>query len=205
VHQDGSKRSNGAAGQSARWSIRLRWHLPFGLPSAEVDVMDAGRDCQVEQEAGHTRDVPRWLHRGAGEVERRKSGVSQAFIETCGANAAKGLELFWRAERLGPRDPRGWLVFDGVAAAHCFEDQFDEAVTWARKALIQNPCYSLALRVLAASLARQGEVGEAAAALREKLDIEPGLTPATRARLMFMDEGCCSRYAQGLRAAGLPE
>jgi hypothetical protein len=49
VHRalDGSKHSNGAAGQSACGSIRLRWYLPFGLPSAEVDVLDACRDCQV--------------------------------------------------------------------------------------------------------------------------------------------------------------
>jgi len=76
----------------------------------------------------------------------------------------------------------------------------------ARKALIQNPRYALALRTLAASLARQGRDDEAAAALRKNLDIEPGLTLTTlRTRLMFMDHGHWSRYAQGLRAAGLPE
>jgi hypothetical protein len=72
--------------------------------------------------------------------------------------------------------------------------------------LIQKPRFPLALRTLAASLARQGEVNEAAAVLRENLAIEPGLTlTALRARLMFMDEGFWNRYAQGLRAAGLPE
>jgi Flp pilus assembly protein TadD len=77
---------------------------------------------------------------------------------------------------------------------------------WARKALIQNPRYALALRVLAASLARQGKVDEAAAALRKNLDIEPGLTLTTlRARMMWADAGCWSRYVQDLRAAGLPE
>jgi tetratricopeptide (TPR) repeat protein len=77
---------------------------------------------------------------------------------------------------------------------------------WARKALIQNPRFALALRTLAASLARQGQIDEATAALRKNLDIEPGLTlTALRARLMFMDAGCWSRFAQGLRAAGLPE
>jgi tetratricopeptide (TPR) repeat protein len=114
--------------------------------------------------------------------------------------------LFQRAERLSPRDPRGWLTSGGVAAAHYYEDRFDEAVMWARKALIQNPRYALALRTLAASLVRQGQIDEAAAALRKNLDIEPGLTLATlRARMMFWDEGYWSRYSQDLRAAGLPE
>jgi TolB-like protein/tetratricopeptide (TPR) repeat protein len=129
-----------------------------------------------------------------------------AFIETGTANPAKGLELFRRAERLSPRDPRGWFTIAGVAAAHYFEDRFDDAAACARKTLIQKPRFPLALRTLAASLARQGEVGEAAAVLRECLAIEPGLTlTKLRTRLMFMDDWCWSRYAQGLRAAGLPE
>ena len=128
------------------------------------------------------------------------------YIEFANANPTKGLELFRRAERLSPRDPRGWLTSGGVAAVHYLEDRFDDALMWARKALIQNPRYAVALRVVAASLARQGQVDEAAAALRKNLDIEPGLTlTALRARLMFMDAGIWSRYSQDLRAAGLPE
>jgi tetratricopeptide (TPR) repeat protein len=126
-----------------------------------------------------------------------------AFIENGSANPAKGLELLLRAERLSPRDPRAWLTATGVAVAHYFEDRFDEAVVWARKALIQNPRFAIALRMLAASLARQGEVDEAAAVLRENLAIEPG--PTLRARMKYMDDRCWNRYAQGLRAAGLPE
>jgi len=128
------------------------------------------------------------------------------YIEFANANPTKGLDLFRRAERLSPRDPRGWLTSGGVAAVHYLEDRFDDALMWARKALIQNPRYAVALRVVAASLARQGQVDEAAAALRKNLDIEPGLTlTALRARLMFMDAGIWSRYSQDLRAAGLPE
>jgi TolB-like protein len=80
-----------------------------------------------------------------------------AFIETANANPTKGLELFRRAERLSPRDSRGWFTIAGVAVAHYFEDRFEEAVVWVRKALIQKPRFPLALRVLAASLARQGQ------------------------------------------------
>jgi TolB-like protein len=130
-----------------------------------------------------------------------------AFIETANANPTKGLELFRRAERLSPRDPRGWFTTAGVGAAHYFEDRFDEAVVWERKALIQKPRFPLALRMLAASLARQGEFAEAECVLREILALEPGLTLTTlHARLIgIMDEGCWSRLAQGLRAAGLQE
>jgi TolB-like protein len=129
-----------------------------------------------------------------------------AFIENASANPAKGLELLRRAQRLSPRDPRGWFTLAGMAVAHYLEDRFDEAAVWARKALIQKPRFAIALRTLAASLARQGQIDEAAAVMREILAIEPGLTLTThRARTMFMDERCWSRYEQGLRDAGLPE
>jgi TolB-like protein len=129
-----------------------------------------------------------------------------AFIENGSGNPAKGLELLLRAERVSPRDPRAWLTATGVAVAHYFEDRFVEAVVWARKALIQNPRHAIALRMLAASLARQGEVDEAAAVLRKNLDIEPGLTlSALRARMMYLDDRCWNRYALGLRAAELRE
>ena len=77
-----------------------------------------------------------------------------AWIETCDANPTKGLELFRRAERLSPRDPRGWFISTGLSAAHYYEGRLDEAALWARKALIHNSGFAIALRFLAASLAK---------------------------------------------------
>jgi tetratricopeptide (TPR) repeat protein len=129
-----------------------------------------------------------------------------AWIETCNANPTKGLELFRRAERLSPRDPRGWLISTGVAVAHYFQDRFDETVVCVQKALIHNTRFAIALRFLAASLAMQGEADKAAAVMREVLDIEPALTlTKLRARTMFVSEWCWNRLSAGLRAAGMPE
>jgi tetratricopeptide (TPR) repeat protein len=129
-----------------------------------------------------------------------------AWIETCDANPKKGLELFRRAERLSPRDPRGWFISTGLAAAHFFEGRFDEAALWAQKALVRNPRFAIALRFLAASLAKQGQADKAAAAMREILNIEPELTlTKLRARLMFMSDWCWTGFSDGLRGAGLPE
>jgi TolB-like protein/Tfp pilus assembly protein PilF len=129
-----------------------------------------------------------------------------AWIETCDGNPKTGLELFRRAERLSPRDPRGWFISTGLAAAHFFEGRFDEAALWAQKALVRNPRFTIAMRFLAASLVGKGEADKAAAAMRETLDIEPDLTlTKLRARLMFMSDGCWTRFSDGLRGAGLPE
>ena len=76
------------------------------------------------------------------------------WIESCSGNPARGLELFRRAERLSPRDPRGWWIAAGMANAYLLDDQFTEAVMWAKKSLMHNPRYALALRLLSAGLAK---------------------------------------------------
>src|SRR5439155_7985678 len=69
-----------------------------------------------------------------------------AWTEQTTGNFGKAIELFRRAERLSPRDPRGWLFATGLASAHFYEGHFDEAVSWAEAALVQNPRVTIALR-----------------------------------------------------------
>ena len=92
------------------------------------------------------------------------------------------------------------------ANAHLQGGQYDEAVSWARKALARNPRSTRALRILAMGLARLGEFDKAAEVIREVLAIEPGLTISkVRARMDFWREGAWNRQAEALRLAGLPE
>ena len=70
----------------------------------------------------------------------------------------------------------------------------------------QNPRSAYALRFVAASLAKQGRLDHAAAAVREVLSIEPQLTVTKlRPRLMFIEEKIWNDYSAALRLAGLPE
>jgi TolB-like protein/Flp pilus assembly protein TadD len=127
-------------------------------------------------------------------------------IETFLGDIDKALELLGRAERLSPRDPRGWFITSGRAYAYFRKGQFDQATSLAKKALNQNPRFTLALRHLAASLAKQRRLDEAAEAIREVLSIEPQLTlTKLRARSLFMDEADWHEYSTSLRLAGLPE
>jgi TolB-like protein len=127
-------------------------------------------------------------------------------IEASLGNSGKSLELLGRAERLSPRDPRGWFITGGGAFAYFAEGRFDEAVAVCKKALIQNPRFAVALRILAASLVKQGPLDDAAEVVREVLNIEPQLTlTKLRTRLMFMEENVWNDYSAALRLAGLPE
>jgi TolB-like protein len=128
------------------------------------------------------------------------------WIEVVIANPTDALDLFRRAERLSPRDPRGWFIAGGLAHAYLTQGEFDAAVSFAKKALLYNPRYGPGLRFLAAGLAKLGRRDEAAAAVQRLLRIEPHLTLSSlRARIMFMDESVWDKLADGLRLAGLPE
>ena len=75
-----------------------------------------------------------------------------------------------------------------------------------QRALIQDPRFAIALRFLAATLAKQGKTKQAAEAMREVLALEPDLTlTKLGARLQFVNDSWWSRLSEGLRGAGMPE
>jgi TolB-like protein len=51
-------------------------------------------------------------------------------------NTSKALELLFRAQRLSPREPRGWFIQGGIAAAYLHEGRYDEATSACRRALM---------------------------------------------------------------------
>src|SRR5262245_10440393 len=92
------------------------------------------------------------------------------------------------------------------AHAHYVGGQFEEAVSWATKALARNPRSTRTLRILAASLVGAGERERAAEVIRELLATEPELTISKwRVRNNFWRESDGRNYAEALRLAGLPE
>ena len=128
------------------------------------------------------------------------------WIEAYSGNYANGKEMLKRAQRLNPRDPRAWFTASGLSIAGLGEGKFEEGAEWARKALAQNPRYTVAMRLLAANLANLGEVEAPTKAVADMLRIEPDLTlRKLRARLMFMHEGLWEKLSHGLRLAGLPD
>jgi tetratricopeptide (TPR) repeat protein len=127
-------------------------------------------------------------------------------IETALGNSAKALELLLRADRLSPRDPRGWFIAACLGFAYYKERRYDESVAAAKKALNQNPHYTWPFRSLVVSLIGKGLQSEARQVARELLTIEPQLTlTKLRARLTFREESDWNDYAGALRLAGIPE
>jgi tetratricopeptide (TPR) repeat protein len=129
------------------------------------------------------------------------------WMEAQMGNPAKAIEMYHHAERLSPRDPRGWLIATGMGQALFFQERFDEAASWAEEALLDNPRCAIALRTLAASRAKVGQREDAAVVVQRLLRIEPQLTLSVfRVRARWLDQTLWgNRYVDALRLAGLPE
>jgi adenylate cyclase len=108
-----------------------------------------------------------------------------------------------RAMRMSPVDPRLHITFGGMGLTLIELGRFDEAIVAGKKALRQNPSYSVAYRCLASAFAHLGRDAEAREAAAHVLETDPAFTISewiarggqTNATLMM----------EGLRKAGLPE
>jgi TolB-like protein/tetratricopeptide (TPR) repeat protein len=178
--------------------------LELGKDDGNVLWMAAYATRRLAQDVERAREL---AHRGL-EINPN-SAIAMAvagWMEAELGHSTKALELLRHAQRLSPRDPRGWFMASGMALAHIVEGNFEEAAACARMAVDQNPRSTIALRFLAGSLAQLGQKEKAATALRQVLEIEPQLTLSRlQSRLLGIDEGVWSKVAEGLRLAGLPD
>jgi TolB-like protein len=183
----------------------------LALRAAEL----AGDDGNVLWMAGHAIRVLGNDFVGATEMLRLSVDLNPnsamaltaaAWNEVLLSNPQSALGLLARAERLSPRDPRAWFMWAARAWAHFVAGQFGEAASWGRRALARNPRSTRTMRILAASLAKLGEIDQAKAVMGALRMIEPELTLATqRVRVRHWPEDIWEALADGLRRAGLPE
>jgi adenylate cyclase len=108
--------------------------------------------------------------------------------------------------RLSPLDPILFRMQGATASAHFFAGRYDEASSWAEKALRENPNQQ-ALRVAAASHALAGRLEEAQKAIARMRPLDPDLRISNlknRIPTLRRPEDL-ARYVEGLRKAGVPE
>jgi TolB-like protein/Tfp pilus assembly protein PilF len=117
------------------------------------------------------------------------------------------IEHLARAMRLSPVDPILFRMQGATASAHFFAGRYDEASSWAEKALRENPNLQQALRVSAASHALAGRLKRARETIARMLSIDPDLRISNlKDRLpTFRRPQDLARYIEGLRKAGVPE
>ena len=119
---------------------------------------------------------------------------------------ALALQYFERAEKLSPFDPLNFNRHVGVALAHFIAGRYELAVQAAAKALLERPHLTWGHRVIAAAYGQLGWRAEGGAAVEKVRHYSPGATVASVMQVMALEpEELRSRFAEGLRRAGLPD
>jgi tetratricopeptide (TPR) repeat protein len=116
------------------------------------------------------------------------------------------IDRFGRAMRLNPLDPEVFRVHAGLATAHFLAGRFDEASSWAEKALRAMPIFLIAGAILASSHALADRMVEAHQAMARLRELDPVLRISNLNEwLPFQRADDLAIFADGLRKAGLPE
>ncbi len=145
------------------------------------------------------------------EALRRNPNSAQALVysgwlRNYNGDAATARAHFERALRLSPLDVTAYRTYSGLAFSCLFLDQIDDAISWASKALHQNPNFTPAHRVLAAGLGHAGRFAEARVVVGQLLALVPGITLTRFGKeTRFRHPKHFDLLMEGLRKAGLPE
>ncbi len=110
------------------------------------------------------------------------------------------------AMRLSPLDSEMYRMHGGTALAHLFAGRFDEAASWAERALSDLSSFLIAVCIVAASHALAGRIDEARRAMRNLRRLDPTLRASgIDDWLLFHRREYLAALSNGLRRAGLPE
>jgi len=117
------------------------------------------------------------------------------------------IDHFARAMRLSPLDPHTIAMQAGTAFAHFLSGRYDEASSWAEKALWEQTNYLTTLLIGAASNALAGRAVEARKATARLRELDPTMcvTNIKNWAPPFRRPEHLARFEDGLRKAGLPE
>jgi len=104
---------------------------------------------------------------------------------------------------MSPIDPQLHRSLTGMGYAFIELCRFDEAIVVGKKAVRQNPSYSVAYRCLASAFAHLGRDEEAHVAAARLLELDPAFTISGRNARRWQSN--LKILAEGLRKAGLPK
>jgi tetratricopeptide (TPR) repeat protein len=119
--------------------------------------------------------------------------------------AERAIEWAESGLRLSPFDPWAFAAFHSLTLGHFHRGRYEQAVSAAHKALQSNLAHSISYMLLAASLAKLGQIEEAKTSAAAVLKLQPSF----RYSRQFTGVDCAPELAaalsEALRAAGLPE
>jgi adenylate cyclase len=115
------------------------------------------------------------------------------------------IEHFERSLRLSPFDPMAFNCEIGIGCAHFIAKRYDLAAQWQEKALMSKPNTAWIHRTLAPAYALAGDLDKARESVGGLVKGYPGIRIIDILQAMAFSKEAMSRFAEGLRQAGLPE
>ena len=110
---------------------------------------------------------------------------------------------FEHALRMSPHDPLKAFFNSGTGVTYYYEDKFDTAAEWARRAIHLRPDFIAAHRILVAALAQAERKEEAALAMARLRELQPDLTiDWVKEKVPYTDRAM-PHFLAGMRKAGL--
>ena len=116
------------------------------------------------------------------------------------------IERLVRAMRLSPRESQMFGMEAAMAWAHFFAGRYQEAMSWAEKAVREQSNYFPALSILAGSCSMAGREAKARSTLESLRRLDPDLRISTLGEAFpIRRPEHFARFAQALQKAGLPD
>lgn len=135
-----------------------------------------------------------------------KAWIYSAWLKIWRCESDLVLEHVGHAVRLNPLDPSSFSINAATAYAHFLAGRYDVASSWAEKSMLENPDFLLAICGAAASSALAGRPEQTQKAMARLYDRAPNFRVSNLNDLMpFRGPEYLARFAQALRAAGLPD
>jgi adenylate cyclase len=129
--------------------------------------------------------------------------LSRGWVYRVAGLPEEAIRSFERAIRMSPVDPMLHQTLSGMGYAFIELGRFDEAIVAGKRALRQNPSFSVAYRCLASAFAHLGRDAEAREAAARLLETDPAFTMS--AWIARGGQSNAKLLIEGLRKAGLPE
>jgi TolB-like protein/class 3 adenylate cyclase/Tfp pilus assembly protein PilF len=187
--------------------------MDAALAAAERAVQLDDQDANGYFALGRVRLARCEYDRAIGALEQAIELNPCSAVTHCGLGdsfAYEGLldqaiEQFETAVRLSPHDPFRWGFFSYRSLAHLFRGEFQDAATWARRAVQVPNAQYWARAHLVAALGHLGDQTSAQAALKDLLAIKPAFTlDFAKERLFYIKRADqMETYLAGLRKAGV--
>jgi TolB-like protein len=211
----------GVAARCYAWRATNGWMVDKSHEIAETSrlcqrAVDLGKDDAVAlYTAGHAlARVIGDLDAGAGLIDRALAlnpNLAAAWsyggwVRVWLGEPDEAISRFAHAMRLSPLDPQIIIMQAGTSSAHFIAGRYDEASTWAEKAIREAPDFAPAIRIAVASNALAGRPEQATKAMARMREVDPGLRISNiKDRVPYRRPQDQASLVEGLRRAGVPE